>query len=85
MAVSYSLKGTGVERQQVRHLASLANCDERSVIAEIRAQLGLGRPVHGSIRDRVRSAIATTGVLAGKTQQNAARKVSRKRSGGGSE
>lgn len=78
MTATYSLKGTGIERQQVRHIATLANCDERSVIAEIRAQLGLGRPVHGSIRDRVRTAITTTGLLAGRVQQNAARKVSRR-------
>jgi hypothetical protein len=57
MARSYSLEGTGVDRQQVRTIAVLAACDERSVITEILAQLGKGTPVRGMVGERVRNAL----------------------------
>jgi hypothetical protein len=52
-----SLEGTGVERQVVRQISVLAACDERSVVAEILAQLGNGKPVRGMVGERVRAAL----------------------------
>lgn len=57
MAARPSLEGTGVERSAVRQISVLAACDERTVIAEILAQLGKGKPVRGMVGERVRAAL----------------------------
>ena len=74
MARSYSLDGTGVDRQQVRQIAYLASCDERSVIAEILAQLGKGNPVRGMVGERVRNALKAARLPPAPVQPGAARK-----------
>lgn len=59
----YALRGLPIDGPTVRLVAVQAEVDPRSVIAELRAQLGEGRPVRGMAGHRIRRVLRRHGLL----------------------
>ncbi len=61
---SYALSGVGIDGRTVRLIAVEADVDPRTVVIEIKAQLGQAKPVRGAPGHRVRAALACRGIPA---------------------